>query len=286
MQDDLGNDIRNFVYKFCIENDFTFYDLREHTGLMRNLMLRNTRKGDWMINVIFAKDEPENRTLLLDAIQQKFNPHALNYCINEKLNDSTFDQTFISYKGNFEIQEELNGLKFNISPKSFFQTNPVQAEKLYQVALDFAGVTNNDVVYDLYCGTGTITCLAASRAKKAIGVEIIDEAIQAAKINASINKISNVGFLVGDMKDVFNPEFYAKHGNPDIIITDPPRSGMHPKVVEFLGEIKSPKIVYVSCNPATQARDLALLYSTYKVVKSQAVDMFPQTHHVENVVLL
>ena len=286
LQDDLGNEIRNFVYHFCIEHNFTFYDLREHTGLMRNLMLRNTRKGDWMVNVIFAKDEPDNRELLLNAISQKFNPHALNYCINVKLNDSTFDQTFISYKGNFEIQEELNGLKFNISPKSFFQTNPVQAEKLYEVALNFAEISKNDVVYDLYCGTGTITCLAASRAKKAIGVEIIDEAIQAAKINASINDITNVEFLVGDMKDVFNPQFYASHGSPDIIITDPPRSGMHPKVVEYLSEIKCPKIVYVSCNPATQARDLALLDSTYKVIKSQAVDMFPQTHHVENVVLL
>ncbi|MCH1472919.1 MAG: 23S rRNA (uracil(1939)-C(5))-methyltransferase RlmD [Bacteroidia bacterium] len=286
LQDDLGNDIRNFVYDFCIKHNFTFYDLREHTGLMRNLMLRNTRKGDWMVNVIFAKDEPENRNLLLNAIREKFNPYALNYCINEKLNDSTFDQTFISYKGNFEIQEELNGLKFNISPKSFFQTNPIQAEKLYQVALDFAGITENDVVYDLYCGTGTITCLAAAKAKKAIGVEIIDEAIEAAKANAAINNINNVEFLVGDMKDVFNPEFYAKHGSPDIIITDPPRSGMHPKVVEYLSEIKSPKLVYVSCNPATQARDLAILDSTYQVVKSQAVDMFPQTHHVENVVLL
>jgi 23S rRNA (uracil1939-C5)-methyltransferase len=202
------------------------------------------------------------------------------------LNDSTFDQTFISYKGNFEIQEELNGLKFNISPKSFFQTNPIQAEKLYQVALDFAEITENDVVYDLYCGTGTITCLAAAKAKKAIGIEIIDEAIEAAKANAAINNINNVEFLVGDMKDAFNPEFYAKHGSPDIIITDPPRSGMHPKVVEYLSEIKSPKLIYVSCNPATQARDLAILDSTYQVVKSQAVDMFPQTHHVENVVLL
>ncbi|MDG1725238.1 MAG: 23S rRNA (uracil(1939)-C(5))-methyltransferase RlmD [Bacteroidia bacterium] len=286
LQDDLGNEIRNFVYHFCIKHNFTFYDLREHTGLMRNLMLRNTRKGDWMINVIFAKDEPDNRELLLNAISQKFNPHALNYCINEKLNDSTFDQTFISYKGNFEIKEELNGLKFNISPKSFFQTNTVQAEKLYEIALNFAEISKNDVVYDLYCGTGTISCLAALRAKKTIGVEIIDEAIQAAKINASINDIINVEFLVGDMKDVFNPQFYASHGSPNVIITDPPRSGMHPKVVNYLSEIKCPKIVYVSCNPATQARDLALMLSTYKVTKSKAVDMFPQTHHVENVVLL
>ena len=286
LQDDLGNTIRNFVYEFCIEHAFTFYDLKEHTGLMRNLMLRNTRKGDWMINVIFAKDEPENRILLLDAIQKKFSPAALNYCINEKLNDSTFDQTFISYHGVFEIQEELNGLKFNISPKSFFQTNPVQAEKLYQVALDFAEITKNDVVYDLYCGTGTITCLAAKKAKKAIGVEIVDEAIEAANVNANLNQLTNTTFLVGDMKDVFNTTFYDQHGQPDVIITDPPRSGMHPSVVAYLAEIKCPKIVYVSCNPATQARDLAMLTEVYQVNKSQAVDMFPQTHHVENVVLL
>lgn len=286
LQDDLGNAIRNFVYTFCLEHHFSFYDLREHTGLMRNLMLRNTQNGDWMINVIFAKDEPNNRKLLLDAIQKKFAPKALNYCVNTKFNDSTFDQEFISYAGNFEIQEELNGLKFNISPKSFFQTNPVQAEKLYQVALDFAQLSFDDVVYDLYCGTGTLTCLAAKHAQKAIGVEIIPEAIDAAKINASNNGIQNTEFIVGDMKDVFNPQFYAQHGKPDVIITDPPRSGMHPKVVAYLAEINCPKIVYVSCNPATQARDLAMLADRYRIEKSQAVDMFPQTHHVENVVLL
>ncbi|MFT6112467.1 MAG: 23S rRNA (uracil1939-C5)-methyltransferase [Bacteroidia bacterium] len=286
LQDDKGNDIRNFVYEYCIANDFTFYDLKEHTGLMRNLMLRNTKGGDWMINVIFAKKEDDKIVSLLKAIQEKFNPKALNYCINEKLNDSTFDQEFISYSGDFEIQEELGGLKFNISPKSFFQTNPVQADKLYEVAIDFADIQKTDVVYDLYCGTGTITCVAATKAKKAVGVEIIEEAIEAAKVNAGINGLSNVEFLAGDMKDVFNEAFYKEHGKPDIIITDPPRSGMHPKVVDYLAYIACPKIVYVSCNPATQARDLAMLDAKYKVVKSQAVDMFPQTHHAENVVLL
>ncbi len=286
LQDDKGNDIRNFVYEYCITNEYTFYDLKEHTGLMRNLMLRNTKAGDWMINVIFAKKEDDKIEGLLKAIQEKFNPKALNYCINEKLNDSTFDQEFISYSGDFEIQEELGGLKFNISPKSFFQTNPVQAEKLYEVAIDFADIQPTDVVYDLYCGTGTITCVAATKAKKAVGVEIVEEAIEAAKVNAGINGLTNVEFLAGDMKDVFNAAFYAEHGKPDIIITDPPRSGMHPKVVDYLAEIAAPKIVYVSCNPATQARDLAMLDAKYKVVKSQAVDMFPQTHHAENVVVL
>ena len=286
LQDDKGNDIRNFVYEYCIANDYTFYDLKDHTGLMRNLMLRNTKAGDWMVNVIFAKKEDDKIERLLKAIQEEFNPKALNYCINEKLNDSTFDQEFISYSGDFEIQEELGGLKFNISPKSFFQTNPVQAEKLYEVAIDFADIQPTDVVYDLYCGTGTITCVAATKAKKAVGVEIVEEAIEAAKVNAGINGLKNVEFLAGDMKDVFNAAFYAEHGKPDIIITDPPRSGMHPKVVDYLAEIAALKIVYVSCNPATQARDLAMLDAKYKVVKSQAVDMFPQTHHAENVVVL
>ena len=286
LQDDKGNDIRNFVYEYCIANDYTFYDLKDHTGLMRNLMLRNTKAGDWMVNVIFAKKEDDKIERLLKAIQEEFNPKALNYCINEKLNDSTFDQEFISYSGDFEIQEELGGLKFNISPKSFFQTNPVQAEKLYEVAIDFADIQPTDVVYDLYCGTGTITCVAATKAKKAVGVEIVEEAIEAAKVNAGINGLTNVEFLAGDMKDVFNAAFYAEHGKSDIIITDPPRSGMHPKVVDYLVEIAAPKIVYVSCNPATQARDLAMLDAKYKIVKSQAVDMFPQTHHAENVVVL
>lgn len=286
LQNDVGNQIRNFVFQYCLENEYTFYDLREHTGLMRNLMLRNTKSGDWMVNVVFAKEEKERIEKLLAAIKEQFNPKAINYCINTKLNDSIFDQEFISYSGDYEIQEELCGLRFNISPKSFFQTNPKQAETLYNVALDFAEISKSDVVYDLYCGTGTITCAAANSAKNAIGVEIVEEAIAAAKVNAEINNLDNVKFLAGDMKDVFNPEFYKEHGAPDIIITDPPRSGMHPKVVEYLAEIACPKIVYVSCNPATQARDLAMLDEKYKVVKSQAVDMFPQTHHVENVVLL
>ncbi len=286
LQDDIGNQIRNFVYKYCIENQYLFYDLKEHTGLMRNLMLRNTKAGDWMVNVVFAKDESENIQNLMNAIKAEFNPKALNYCINTKLNDSIFDQEFISYSGAFEIQEELCGLKFNISPKSFFQTNPKQAEVLYDVAIDFAGITKESVVYDLYCGTGTITCVAAKKAKKAVGVEIVEEAIDAANINAELNGLDNVTFLAGDMKDVFNADFYESHGRPDVIITDPPRSGMHPKVVSFLAEIACPMIVYVSCNPATQARDLAMLDEKYRVVKSQAVDMFPQTHHVENVVVL
>ena len=282
----MGNQIRNFVFDYCIENELSFYDLKEHTGLMRNLMLRNTKAGDWMINVVFAKNEDQNIQKLMQAIHDKFEPKALNYCINEKMNDSTFDQEFINYSGDTDIQEELCGLTFNISPKSFFQTNPVQAEKLYNVAIEFADIQPTDVVYDLYCGTGTITCVAATKAKKAVGVEIVEEAIEAAIANAKLNGISNTEFLAGDMKDVFNERFYTAHGKPDIIITDPPRSGMHPKVVDYLAYVAAPKIVYVSCNPATQARDLEMLDAKYNVVKSQAVDMFPQTHHAENVVLL
>lgn len=286
LQDDLANQIRNFVRDFCLENKFMFYDLRDHGGLMRNLMLRNATTGQWMVNVIFAEDKKPERELLLNAIQEKFSPTALNYAVNTKLNDSIYDLDFISYKGSFDIEESLGGLRFKISPKSFFQTNTKQAELLYKVALDFADLQTTDVVYDLYCGTGTITCLAATKAQKAIGVEIIEEAIVAANENATLNSIANTHFVVGDMKDVFNVDFYAQHGKPDVIITDPPRTGMHPAVVKYLAEIACPKIVYVSCNPATQARDLEMLKDQYKVVKSQAVDMFPQTHHVENVVLL
>lgn len=286
LQDDEGNVIRRFVRDFCLENDYAFYDLREHEGLMRNLMLRNSTLGQWMINVIFAKNDEEKIEKLLNAINVRFKPTALNYAINTKLNDSIYDLEFKPFAGNTVIFEKLNGLEFKISPKSFFQTNTVQAEKLYQVALDFANISQSDVVYDLYCGTGTITCLAASKAKKAIGVEVVEEAIVAARENASHNNIGNTHFEVGDMKDVFNAEFYDRHGRPDIIITDPPRSGMHPKVVQYLAEVACPKIVYVSCNPATQARDLAMLDEHYRVVRSQAVDMFPQTHHVENVTLL
>jgi 23S rRNA (uracil1939-C5)-methyltransferase len=285
LQVDKGNEIRNFVRAYCLENEMAFYDLKEHTGLVRTLMLRNTVNDDWMINVAFAREDAAIEGLL-NAINTAFKPASLNYAINTKLNDSIYDLDFKTYAGEYEIKETLMGLQFFISPKSFFQTNTKQAEKLYQVAIDFAGLTQEDVVYDLYCGTGTITCVAAQQAKQAIGVEIVPEAIDAAKRNAQLNALENTAFVVGDMRDVFNESFYRKHGKPDVIITDPPRSGMHPKVVKYLNEIACPKVVYVSCNPATQARDLEVLSERYRVVKSQPVDMFPQTHHVENVVLL
>lgn len=285
LQVDRGNEIRNFIKAYCLEKNLPFYDLKDHTGLVRTLMLRNTINDDWMINVVFAKQDDANEGLL-QAVNTKFNPASLNYAINTKLNDSIYDLDFNTYAGAYEIKETLMGLQFLISPKSFFQTNTKQAEKLYEVALEFAELTKDDVVYDLYCGTGTITCVAAQQAKRAIGVEIVPEAIDAAKRNAELNQLENTEFVVGDMRDVFNESFYRLHGAPDVIITDPPRSGMHPKVVKQLNDIACPKVVYVSCNPATQARDLEMLSEKYRIVKSQPVDMFPQTHHVENVVVL
>lgn len=286
LQHDEGNEIRNFVRTYALNNDLPFYDLREHNGMLRNLMFRNNRKGGWMITLFVAGDESKDLFALLDAINEKFKPASLNYAINNKRNDSIFDLEIKNYKGADHIIEELCGLQFKIHPKSFFQTNTEQAEKLYEVALEMADLQKNEVVYDLYCGTGTITLAAAAKAKKAIGVEIVEDAILAARENMKLNGMDNALFQVGDMKDVFNADFYSKHGAPDIIITDPPRSGMHPKVVEQLLDIACNRIVYVSCNPATQARDLDMLRSKYRVVKSRAVDMFPHTHHVENVVLL
>ncbi len=285
LQDDAANAIRNEIRDYCLSHELAFYDLRSHEGLVRNLMLRNSSSGHWMISLFITEFNNQSKALL-DHIYDTFSPHSLNYAVNTKKNDSIFDLDIINYKGKDHIIERLQDLDFKIHPKSFFQTNSKQADKLYQVALDMAGLKGDEVVYDLYCGTGTITLAAAKHARKAIGVEIVDEAIVLAKENAQLNGMDNSVFVVGDMKDVFNDEFYQNHGAPDLIITDPPRSGMHPKVVQQLLEINCPRIVYVSCNPATQARDLQMLSSHYNAVRSRAVDMFPQTHHVENVVLL
>lgn len=286
LQHDEGNEIRNFVREYALSNSLAFYDLREHSGMLRNLMFRNSRNGDWMITLFVAGDESQELFALLDAINERFKPASLNYSINNKRNDSIFDLEIKNYKGEDHIVEELCGLKFKIHPKSFFQTNTEQAEKLYQVALDMADLQGTEVVYDLYCGTGTITLAAAKNAQRAIGVEIVEDAIIAARENMKLNAMDNAVFKVGDMKDVFNHAFYAEYGSPDLIITDPPRSGMHPKVVEQLLDIACERIVYVSCNPSTQARDMEMLSSKYEVIKSRAVDMFPHTHHVENVALL
>lgn len=287
LQEEPSNQIRNFVKQFSIENDIPFFNPREQSGMMRTLMLRIASTGDIMIVIQFYEEHVEKRTLLLDAMAEKF-PQitSLQYVINAKANDTLYDQDIILYKGKDHIFEEMEGLRFKIGPKSFYQTNSAQAYELYKITRDFASLTGEELVYDLYTGTGTIAQFVAKNAKKVIGVESVPDAIKDAKLNAKFNKIDNTEFFAGDMKDVFNDTFINTHGQPDIIITDPPRDGMHKNVVAKILEIAPKKIVYVSCNSATQARDLALMKEQYIITKTQAVDMFPQTHHVENVVLL
>ena len=287
LQEDPSNDIRNFIKNYGIEHHLEFYNPREQKGFLRTIMLRISSTGEIMVVIQFFEEDIDNRTALLNALIQEF-PQitSLQYVINSKGNDTLYDQDIKLFSGRDHIFEEMEGLKFKIGPKSFYQTNSAQAYELYKITRDFAGLTGNELVYDFYTGTGTIAQFVAKNAKKVIGVEAVPEAIEDAKINAEHNKIDNVEFLAGDMKDVFNNAFIAKHGQPDVIITDPPRDGMHKNVVAKILEIAPKRIVYVSCNSATQARDLALMKDQYKIIKTQAVDMFPQTHHVENVVLL
>ncbi|WP_027392939.1 23S rRNA (uracil(1939)-C(5))-methyltransferase RlmD [Aquimarina latercula] len=287
LQEDPSNAIRNKIKTFATENDLSFYNARKQSGFLRTLMMRIVSTGEIMVLVQFFHEDVEKRTLLLDYIVSEF-PEitSLQYVINSKGNDTIYDQKVICYHGKDHIEEEMEGLRFKINAKSFYQTNSKQAYELYKVTRDFAGLTGNELVYDLYTGTGTIAQFVAKKAKKVIGVEAVPEAIADAKENAKHNNIDNVEFYVGDMKKVFTSDFIATHGQPEVVITDPPRDGMHKDVVGQLLNISPNKIVYVSCNSATQARDLSLLDSTYKVTKVQPVDMFPQTHHVENVVLL
>jgi 23S rRNA (uracil1939-C5)-methyltransferase len=287
LQEDPSNEIRNFIKNFGIENGLEFYNPREQSGLLRTIMLRISSTGEIMVVIQFFKEDVKKRESLLNALSFEF-PQitSLQYVINGKGNDTLYDQNIILFKGRDHIFEEMEGLKFKIGPKSFYQTNSAQAYELYKITRDFAGLTGNEVVYDFYTGTGTIAQFVAKNAKKVIGVESVTDAIKDAKINAQFNNITNVEFYAGDMKDVFNDSFIKKHGQPDVIITDPPRDGMHKNVVAKMLEISPKKIVYVSCNSATQARDLSLMKDHYNIVKTQAVDMFPQTHHVENVVLL
>ncbi len=287
LMDDLQNDIRNSFRKFCLDNDYSFFDLRNQEGLMRTLVVRNTSIGEWMLIVVFYEDDREKREKLMSHIQTEF-PQitSLLYVINQKANDTITDQEVITWSGRDHIFEEMEGLKFKIGPKSFYQTNSEQAYHLYEIAREFAQLSGDELVYDLYTGTGTIANFIARDTKKVIGIEYVEEAIADAKVNSEINGISNTLFFAGDMKDVLTTEFISEHGRPDVIITDPPRAGMHEDVVNAILIAKPERIVYVSCNPATQARDLSLLDSKYRVVRVQPVDMFPQTHHVENVVLL
>ncbi|WP_418499884.1 23S rRNA (uracil(1939)-C(5))-methyltransferase RlmD [Flagellimonas sp.] len=287
LQQDPSNAIRLEVKKFAVENGLAFFDPRNQNGLLRTLMIRTSSTGEIMVLIQFFEDQKEEKELLLNHLIKKF-PEitSLQYVINPKQNDTIYDQEVVCFSGRDHIFEEMEGLRFKINAKSFYQTNSEQAHVLYNVTRDFAGLTGNELVYDLYTGTGTIAQFVSKKAKKVVGVESVPEAIEDAKANAVLNGISNVEFFVGDMKNVFNDVFIAQHGQPDVIITDPPRDGMHKQVVEQLLQVAPPKIVYVSCNSATQARDLALMKDTYKVTKVQPVDMFPQTHHVENVVLL
>jgi len=287
LQADPSNAIRDFIKRNAIELEMPFFNTRKQEGLLRTLMIRTSSTGDVMVLVQFFKEDEVKRKLLLDALVSEFPKlTSLLYVINSKGNDTIYDQEVICYHGSDHIFEEMEGLQFKINAKSFYQTNSQQAYELYKITRDFANLKGNEIVYDLYTGTGTIAQFIAKKAGKVIGVESVPEAIEAAKENAILNGIDNVSFYVGDMKKVFNEEFTNEHGLPDVIVTDPPRDGMHGDVVAQLLRIGAPKIVYVSCNSATQARDLALLDEQYKITKVQAVDMFPQTFHVENVVLL
>ena len=287
LQGDPSNAIRNEIRAFANDNNMTFFNPRNHEGLLRTLMMRTASTGEIMVLIQFFENDTANRELLLDHIYEKF-PQitSLQYVVNNKANDTLYDQNIKLYKGRDYILEEMEGLKFSINAKSFYQTNSDQAYELYKITRDFAGLTGNEIVYDLYTGTGTIAQFVSKNAKKVIGVESVPEAIVDAKANADRNSIKNCEFYVGDMKVVFNESFIAQHGKPDVIITDPPRDGMHKDVIEQIMKIEPSKIVYVSCNSATQARDLALMDEKYKVTRVRPVDMFPQTHHVENVVLL
>jgi len=287
LQEDPSNDIRNAIKKFAVDNDISFFNPRRQHGLLRTLMIRIVTTGEIMVVVQFFENDKEKRELLLDYITGKF-PQitSLQYVINNKGNDTIYDQDVITFSGKDHIVEEMEGLRFIINAKSFYQTNSKQAYELYKITRDFANLSGNEIVYDLYTGTGTIAQFIAKMAKKVIGVESVPEAIADAKRNAKNNGINNTEFFVGDMAKVFTEDFIEKNGSPDVIITDPPRDGMHKNVVTQMLKILPKKIVYVSCNSATQARDLSMMKEYYTITKSQAVDMFPQTHHIENVVLL
>ena len=284
---DINNRIRNGVRTFACEHGLTFYNEHTHQGQLRTLMLRNNHKGEVMLVVSFGEKVTEPCMALLEYLHREF-PEIISllYVENLKMNDTIADQDIHVYFGQDHIFEEMEGLQFKVGPKSFYQTNTEQAYELYKVARDFAELTGDELVYDLYTGTGTIANFVSRQARQVIGIEYVPEAIEDAKVNSKINNIENTLFFAGDMKDILNDDFIAVHGRPDVIITDPPRAGMHEDVVNVILNAEPKRIVYVSCNPATQARDLALLDAKYKVTKVQPVDMFPHTQHVENVVQL
>jgi 23S rRNA (uracil1939-C5)-methyltransferase len=287
LQAGLSNDIRNSLRIFALSNGLTFYDIRNHGGLLRNLIIRTTTTDETMVIVQFGEDDAEGIEKVMSYLKIEF-PQitSLLYIINLKKNETFHDLEVVTYAGKAYIEEKMEELVFRVGPKSFYQTNSIQAYELYKITREFAGLQGHEVVYDLYTGTGTIANFVAHQASQVIGIEYVEAAIADAKLNAQVNQIENTLFYAGDMKDILNDEFIATHQKPDVIITDPPRAGMHDDVLEMLLRLESPKIVYVSCNPATQARDVNILSSKYQVEKIQPVDMFPQTYHVENVVLL
>ena len=287
LQEDPSNAIRLAVKDFSTKNGLSFFNPRNQYGQLRALMIRTSSIGELMVLVQFFENKPEKRKLLLDYLAAEF-PEitSLLYVVNPKRNSTIYDQEVVCYTGRDHIFEEMEGLKFKINAKSFYQTNSHQAYELYKITREFAGLSGNELVYDLYTGTGTIAQFIAKKAKKVIGIEVVSEAIDDAKTNAILNKIDNADFFAGDIKKIFNENFIADNGVPDVIITDPPRDGMHKDVVQQILNTAAEKVVYVSCNSATQARDLDLMKDMYKITKVQSVDMFPQTHHIENVVLL
>ena len=287
LQDDISNQIRNEIRRYAQEKGLTFFDLRNQEGFLRTLMIRTTSTGELMVVVVFFHEDEAERVALLQHLADMF-PQitALLYVINSKCNDTITDQEIVCFKGEEAIYEEMEGLRFKIGPKSFYQTNSEQAYELYKVARNFAELTGEELVYDLYTGTGTIANFVSRKARQVIGIEYVPEAIEDAKVNSAINGIDNTLFFAGDMKDILTDKFIKEYGRPDVIITDPPRAGMHEDVVNVILNAEPKRIVYVSCNPATQARDLQMLDVKYKVTAVQPVDMFPHTHHVENVVRL
>lgn len=284
LQDSRSDDIRNFIRAFTLDNGYSFYDVKQHKGLMRNMIIRNTTLDEWMVVVVFGQNDDKRISAVMKALRDQF-PfiNSLQYVVNTKWNDTIFDLDIQLYHGQSYITENLGNVSYRIGPKSFFQTNSKQAVALFDVAVSFAELRPEDIVYDLYTGLGSIAFYIASRIQKVIGIEEIEPAIADARLNMELNNISNALFYSGDVKDLLNRDFMLEHGRPDVVITDPPRAGMHEKVIQTLLQMEAPKIIYVSCNPATQARDLALLSEKYEVLAVQPVDMFPHTHHVESV---
>jgi len=287
LQHDFANSIRNTIRTYAHENELSFYNPKEHKGLLRNMIIRNTSLGEWMLVMIFGEDSPKQIEAMMGFIQSRFSElESLYYVVNLKKNDTIFDQQTVLFSGKDHIVERLADINYKIGPKSFFQTNTMQAKILYDTTVEFAELKGDEIVYDLYTGLGSIALYISDKCKNVVGIEEVKDAINDAHKNLEFNKITNAEFYAGDVKDILNEEFKNKHGKPDLIITDPPRAGMHKQVINTLLELNAKRIVYVSCNPATQARDIELLAEKYKLLKVQPVDMFPYTHHVESIAVL